>query len=507
MNDNNPHNHPHDPDQPHDRGQPQGRSRPHRARRPRHHHTDEHGPHTATSETPEPKDEPDNEPDSEPDAEADPEPDSEADSEADSEPDCEADNDADCEADATPSRRPARLSGEAQRRLQAARLWAVAHFPYYSKALFSCAVIPAPDTAERISIDEHWRIYAANQILESLTVEQAAAELIHVLNHALRDHAQRARNTGVTADTATAWNVAADFEINDDLSEDGLDSDDWLYPDYWDLDDCLTAERYYRHILNDTTTTIAALRTQCGSGSHSHRAIYELDDPTASALEPIDRKLLKHAVAASVADHQKHHGVGSVPEGLSRWAQQTLHPQINWRQALATALRSAVHHKTGTADYTWQRPPRRQQPQEVVLRPAMARPSPAVTVVVDTSGSMTRRELDQALTEISAIIRSVVCGDSVRVLSVDTRTHTDQHIHNTNQITLAGAGGTDMAAGITTAAETGPDAIVVITDGWTPWPTTQPPGARRVIAAITDNHIIAGVPDWIQTIDITAHPT
>ena len=483
----NDHNHHPDP-QAHDPGQSQGRSRPHRPHRPRHHHSDEHSPHTASGETPEPDNQPDNQPDDELE--------DELDGEADGEPD----------AAPSPPRRPTRLSGEAQRRLQAARLWAVANFPYYSKALFACPVIAAPD-AQRISIDEHWRIYAANQTLETLTAPQTAAELIHVLNHALRDHAQRARNTGVTAETATAWNVAADFEINDDLSEDGLDSDDWLYPYDWDLDDCWTAERYYRHILTDTTTTIAALRTECGSGSHSHRAIYELDDPAVSALEPIDRKLLKHAVAAAVADHQKHHGVGSVPEGLSRWAQQTLHPRINWRQALAAALRSAVHHKTGTADYTWQRPPRRQQPHEAVLRPAMARPSPTVTVVVDTSGSMTRRELDQALTEISAIIRSVVCGDSIRVLSVDTRTHTDQHIHNTNQITLAGAGGTDMAAGITTAAETGPDAIVVITDGWTPWPTTQPPGARRVIAALTDNHSLAGVPDWIQTIDITAHPS
>lgn len=495
MNDDNHHHQDHDPDQP------QGRSRPHRPRRPRHHHTDEHSPHTVAGETPEPTDEPKDEPDDHPDNE----PDNEADGEPDDEFEDEPDDEPDGEPDTTPSPpRPLRLSSEAQRRLQAARLWAATHFPYYSKALFACPVIPTPDTAERISIDEHWRIYAANGTLESLTVPQAAAELIHVLNHALRDHAQRARNTGVTTDTAVAWNVAADFEINDDLDEDGLESDDWLYPYDWDLDDCLTAERYYRHILNDLTAT--APHTQCGSGSHSHRATFELHDP-ASALEPIDRKLLKHAVAAAVADHQKHHGVGSVPEGLARWAQQTLHPQINWRQALATALRSAVHHKTGTADYTWQRPPRRQQPQDPVLRPAMARPSPAVTVVVDTSGSMTRRELDQALTEISAIIRSVVCGDSIRVLSVDTHTHTDQHIHNTNQITLAGAGGTDMAAGITTAAETGPDAIVVITDGWTPWPTTQPPGARRVIAALTDNHSIANVPNWIETIDITQpHP-
>ena len=112
-------------------------------------------------------------------------------------------------------------------------------------------------------------------------------------------------------------------------------------------------------------------------------------------------------------------------------------------------------------------------------------------------------ELDQALTEIKAIITTVTRGDSIRVLTVDTDIHTDQHIHNTNHITLTGAGGTNMATGITTAAQTNPDAIIVITDGWTPWPQTPPPGTRTVIAALTNNHRTSQVPQWIQTIDIT----
>ena len=471
---------PDDPTHPRDRG------RRHRPRRPRHSHADTHSPPTGA--TPQPP-EPDQEPHEEPDAEPDGQPDNEPNEEPDGQP------------AATPSpQRPQQLSSEARRRLHAARLWAAANFPYYSKALFSLPVIPTPNAA-RISIDEHWRIYANTETLQSLTVEQAAAELIHVLNHALRDHAQRARNTGITTDTALAWNVAADLEINDDLDQDGLDGDGWLYPDDWDLDECLTAERYFGHIVGDANTVAA--HSECGSGSHSHRAPHELDDPTTETLDRIDQTLLKHAVAAAVADHHRHHGAGSVPQGLARWAKQILHPQVNWRQQLATALRSALHHKTGTADYTWQRPPRRQQPQDLILRPATARPHPSITIIVDTSGSMTRRELDQALTEISAITKTVVCGDSVRVLSVDTHIHSDQHIHNTNQITLTGAGGTDMATGITTAAQTNPDAIVVITDGWTPWPPTPPPGARSVIAALTDNHSLHDIPAWIQTIDIT----
>ena len=402
---------------------------------------------------------------------------------------------------APPQQQPTRLSRDAQRHLQAARLWITANRPYYAKALFSCAVIPTIGSG-RVGIDERWRIYANSEHLESLTVEQTAAELIHVLNHALRDHAQRARTTGVDTITSPLWHAAADCEINDDLHEDGLIDDDsgWLFPQTLDMDDLQLAERYYRHLLDHTAAVEAAVG--CGSGCHSQHVAHERVDDT-DALSDFDRKLLQRTTASEVAAHRKAHGTTSVPEGLARWAQQTLHPRVDWRQQLASALRTCVHHKTGTADYSWQRPSRRQQLQDPVLRPALTRPMPSIAMVVDTSGSMSSDELDRALTEIGAIIAAVVPGDSVRVLSVDTAIRADQRIHKTNQIQLQGTGGTDMAAGICAAAETGPDAIVVITDAWTPWPATRPAGARHVIAALTDTYQLHAIPTWIQAIDIS----
>ena len=71
-----------------------------------------------------------------------------------------------------PPRRPKGLSSEAQRRLQAARLWIAANRPYYAKAVFSCAVIPTAAPAG-VGIDEWWRIYANSEYLETLTVERA----------------------------------------------------------------------------------------------------------------------------------------------------------------------------------------------------------------------------------------------------------------------------------------------------------------------------------------------
>ena len=79
---------------------------------------------------------------------------------------------------------------------------------------------------------------------------------------------------------------------------------------------------------------------------------------------------------------------------------------------------------------------------------------------------------------------------------------TDQRVNHARQITLQGGRGTDMAAGIETAADASP-AEIVITDGHTPWPENPPPGARRVIAALTSNSCLHRVPGWIHAIDIS----
>ena len=63
-----------------------------------------------------------------------------------------------------------------------------------------------------------------------------------------------------------------------------------------------------------------------------------------------------------------------------------------------------------------------------------------------------------------------------------------------------------MAAGIEAAAEGAPAAIVVITDGYTRWPPAPPPGARCVIAALTQSDMRHQVPGWIQAIDISQDP-
>ena len=291
----------------------------------------------------------------------------------------------------------------------------------------------------------------------------------------------------------------------------GVQLTDGLLPGDYGLDEWRTAEHYYREILDNAETVEAVAASavlRCGSGCTGLTADSETDpeqDAHGPGLDPVEQDMVRHMVASALQEHVRSRGTGHAPEGLRRWADNVLHPRIDWRRALASAVRRGLHHRTGAADYTWQRPPRRGDPADTIIRPATARPVPDLAVVVDTSASMHDQDLAQALTEIHAILTRVVPGDSIRVYSVDTHIAAQTRATSTRHIELQGGGGTDMRAGIQTAADTAPAAIIVITDGWTPWPPTPPHGRPLTIAALTDNTRARHVPDWIRAIDITDH--
>ncbi len=116
---------------------------------------------------------------------------------------------------------------------------------------------------------------------------------------------------------------------------------------------------------------------------------------------------------------------------------------------------------------------------------------------------MTTDHHAQAVAEIDAICRHIIPGHHIDYYAVDTQTQTHQRITSVRDLPLHGGGGTDMTAGINQANQTRPDAIIVLTDGHTPWPDQPPPGNPTVIAALIGPHArTEDIPDWMRTIHI-----
>lgn len=388
--------------------------------------------------------------------------------------------------------------------LQAARLWIGHHRPYYAAALYRCPIIPAP-TVPTFAVDEHWRIYVNPVYANTLSVTRFAAALVHEINHLIRDHAARSRICGVqTGADHVRWNLAGDAELNDDLHADGLDVDraHWVFPWTFGLTKDLTAEIYYRE-LDEPELDDAA----CGSGSGGVALDCELPstDPDHPAVSEREAQMVRVDVAEAVLGH--HRSRGDVPGDLVEWAHGVLHPKVDWRRVLAGLVREAVATVSDDGDFTYRRFGRRSSALPHIRVPGLLRHIPQVAVIIDTSGSMSTNDLEQALGEVRGMLRSAsVADDAVTVLTVDAAVHGVQKVTRVDNVRLGGRGGTDMTVGITAALELKPrpDIIVVLTDGFTPWPT-QPLRVPIIVGLMTQGHLLPREhrpPSWMRCVVI-----
>jgi predicted metal-dependent peptidase len=380
------------------------------------------------------------------------------------------------------------------RTFAAARVWAVARMPYLAAALFACQLRDRPRSGT-VAIDRRWRVLADPAVAEALGVEQLGRLLIHLCSHVIRDHAGRAERVGVGDGQRGQWNRAADAEINDDLLASRCVPD--AAPDQpQDLgcDPGGLAEAYFAH--GDD----GPRRWDCGSGAD--RSPCDND----GGLDSQQAELVRLGVAAEI-QLQAARDPGSVAAGWQRWAEHVLPSRVDWRRVLGAELRMAISAVAGRVDYSYRRPSRRADLQDGVILPTLVRPIPDVAIICDTSGSMHDRLLARALAEVEGVLtRAGLRGQRVRVLAVDTAVHTARRVSKANQVTLAGGGGTDMGHGIAAAAalRPRPSIVIVLTDGYTPWPNRPPRGIRVIVGLLRDQSYGEPwePPDWARSVAI-----
>ena len=249
----------------------------------------------------------------------------------------------------------------------------------------------------------------------------------------------------------------------------------------------------------------------CGSGADGLDRDWELGADGAHGLSEQERDAVRFRVAEGITARP-----GEVPAGWQRWAEQAFHPAQPWRELLGAALRSAISAPGVGDDYSYGRPSRRSTSLPGIVLPSLRRRPPRVSVIVDTSGSVSDTELGSALLEIAAIATALGGRrDLVSVLSCDAAAHVTHPLCRAEQIPLVGGGGTDLRSGFRKAlrARPGPDVIVALTDGQTPWPTSGPP-CRTVIGLFArhqpvrrrreddPDYVPDTPPDWARVVEV-----
>jgi predicted metal-dependent peptidase len=404
-------------------------------------------------------------------------------------------------------------------KLATVRFLAAHKRPYFATALFAMHLVPE-SRIDTMAVDKHGRVYlnpamihvGANPPKGMWTVEEAASVLVHELGHWLRKHHERSEPLVLAApkqereQVRYIANVAQDCELNDDLKNEGLPlPDDPPMPHKYGYPEGRLWEEYYDMLRknppkggggggkgqgrggkgNSPGSGSLPGQCDCGSGAHGQKRDYELPAPGGADKQPgmgdAEADLLRQQVAREI---QSHAARGNIPAGWKRWAEALLEPPIvPWERELSALVKNAVTMARGMSDYSYAKISRRGS-FSGVLMPAMIRPDPDAAVVLDTSGSMGGELLARALVEIQGIL-GAVGQRKVPVLCCDAAVSGGvQRVSSALDIELAGGGGTDMGVGIEQAQKLRCNVIIVLTDGFTPWPAQPPKGAQLVVGIL-----------------------
>lgn len=404
-------------------------------------------------------------------------------------------------------------------KLFAARLHAARVRPYLATALFALHTVESR-SVPTMAVDRHWRCYVSPAFVARTPVEELAGVWVHEVSHLLRDHHGRsdrvARERGLTGrGERLRMNIAADFEINDDVFGDGLARPEGaVEPGSLGLAEGQLMEEYLRWFrLGPRTQHLAWL--DCGSGADGLEREWELGPDGAHGLSAQERDAVRFRVAQGITARP-----GDAPRGWRRWAEEAFHPPQPWRELLGAAVRSATSGPGAGEDYTYGRPARRSAAVPGTVLPSLRRRPPRVCVVIDTSGSVSDAELGSALLEVAAISRAVGGRrDLVTVVPCDAAARVVHPLCRTEGIPLMGGGGTDLRSGFAKAlsAQPRPDVVVVLTDGQTPWPERRPP-CRTVIGLFSRTQPTRSwdeddpdytpdlPPEWARVVEIGSAP-
>lgn len=346
------------------------------------------------------------------------------------------------------------------------------------------------------------------------TAQQAAGVILHEIQHPLRKHYARCDKN--QADPSL-WNIAADCEINDDLVAAGVTLPDGAYvPRSINCADGQLAEFYYEELAKNKKPPQAKPKAccgGCGSGAgnpspgegdgeqgddsdENGGASAQHNDTGGRSAQEVEA--IRHECAVSVEEHASR---GSVPAGFARWAKATREPaKVDWRSQLARLIRAKIAEVVGQQIATFTRISRLQSSYDrargAPRAPAYAAPRPKVALVVDTSGSMGSRELENALRECEAVLK--VVGAPVEFVVCDAAVHTDTTVRSIRDVMngLKGGGGTDFRPAfdaLDARKRNRPNVVVFITDGCGPFPAAQPRGMHTIFALI-GRHV--EMPPW-----------
>lgn len=273
-------------------------------------------------------------------------------------------------------------------------------------------------------------LYYNPEYLDPLTVTESKAVMEHECMHIAMEHHFRAKEFD-----KQLWNVATDLAINQQihgLPKEALSIQSVFADKAHRINNDETAEYYYKELTKDKKAQERTVGDgKCGCGEK-----FECDNSGADGIgEELAKELVKQVVKQAVAEAQGH-----IPSNMQKIVDELMKPSIiPWQQVLKQFVSNSI--KAGSKA-SWKRPNRR---YGGVQKGRISDRIIALTVAIDTSGSINDDMLTQFIDEIRTIQS---CYKSViTIMECDAKVHRTYKLQKYDKVKrdVQGGGGTDFA--------------------------------------------------------------
>ena len=369
-----------------------------------------------------------------------------------------------------------KIDAAAKEKLITARIGLLLRAPFFGNLATRMNLINADEWCPTAATDGR-RFYYNSEFVNSLPLKQLEFLVGHEVLHAVYDHMGRRGNRD-----PKLWNIADDYCVNWDLVEQrvgdkipvalydskykGMSAEE-VYDDLYENADKINIDQLMKQLLDEHLDGSGEGE---GEGEGGDKSGQGNGRPKLSEAE---KKEIRDEIKEAVLAAAQASGAGNLPGGVKRMIKDLVEPVMDWRELLQQQIESTVK-----SDFTWARPSRRSWHMDAVM-PGM-KPGEQIDVVIgiDTSGSITDKDLKIFLSEIKGIMEAYD-EYKITVMGWDTEVHNvgtfnSDNLEDISSFEPGGGGGTDPHCvwNYLQANDIEPKKLIMFTDfcffGWSP---------------------------------------
>ena len=342
-----------------------------------------------------------------------------------------------------------KIDNAAREKLVTARIGLLLRAPFFGNLATRMNLINA-DTWCGTAATDGRRFYYNSVFVNNLPLKQLEFLVGHEVLHAVYDHMGRRGNRD-----PKLWNIADDYCVNYDLVEQKVG--DRIPVALYDAKfKGMCAEEVYDYLYeNANKINIDQLAKQLldehmdaaddgsdGEGDSDGDGEQRSHAGGKPKLDKDEQKEIRDELREAIIAAANAVGAGNVPGGVKRMIKDLTEPVMNWRDLLEQQIQSTIK-----SDYTWSKPSRRSWHMDAVLPGLKPGQQIDVCVAIDTSGSITEKDLKDFLSEVKGIMEAYD-EYKIHVITWDTAVHnpqvfTSENLEDISTYEPGGGGGTE----------------------------------------------------------------